>query len=127
MTLASATSFNAETLVAGTHTITITAKDGLGNIATTTITFQVHATISGLTTAVNDGFRNGLITSSVTASKLLALLQLAQNALNAGNHTQAKSYLSSFVSVVQQQSGKTITTAYANLLIGWANDLISRL
>jgi FIMAH domain-containing protein len=127
MTIGTGSSFNTETLVAGTHTITITARDGLGNVFTTTITIQVHATIGGLTTAVNDGVTNGLITSSVTASKLLALLSLAQNALNAGNHTQAKSYLSSFVSVVQQNSGKTITTAYANLLIGWANDLISRL
>jgi len=98
----------------------------LGNVSTTTITFQVHATIGGLSTAVNDGLKTGLISSSTTANKLLALLSLAQNALNTGNYTQAKSYLSSFISAVQLQS-KTINTAYANLLIGWANDLIARL
>jgi len=32
-----------------------------------------------------------------------------------------------FVTYVQQQSGLTITAAYAALLIGWANDLIARL
>jgi hypothetical protein len=48
-------------------------------------------------------------------------------ALNAGNHTSAKSYLASFVSLVQSQSGVSITAAYAALLVSWANDLIARL
>jgi len=126
-TLSSGSSFNTETMVAGTHTITITAKDGLGNASATTITFQVHTTIGGLTTAVNDGVSKGQITSNVASSKLLALLSLAQGALNAGNTTQAKTYLNSFINVVQQYSGKGITTAYASLLVGWANDLIARL
>jgi Ca2+-binding RTX toxin-like protein len=126
-TLNTGSSINTETLVAGSHTITITAKDALGNVSTSTINFQVHATIAGLTTAVNDGVTNGQITSSVAASKLLSLLSLAQSALNAGNNAQAKTYLNAFVSVVQQYSGKGIATAYANLMIGWANDLISRL
>jgi len=58
---------------------------------------------------------------------MLSLLASAQQALSAGNHAQAKSFLASFVSVVQGASGKTINAAYATLLVGWANDLISRL
>ncbi|TMC67910.1 MAG: hypothetical protein E6J13_15660 [Chloroflexi bacterium] len=125
--ITSGSSFNTETLTAGTHTITLSARDVLGNSTTTTVTFQVHATVSGLATAVNDGVKSGKITSSVTSSKLLTLLSLAQNALNAGNVSQAKTYLNSFVSVCQQQSGKTITAAYATSLINWSNDLIGRL
>jgi hypothetical protein len=119
--------FNTETLAAGTHTIVITATDGLGNVSTTTITIQVHATVAGLTTAVNDGRTANKITSSTTSSQLLSYLSSAQAALNANNHTLAKSYLASFVSYAQAQSGTTITAAYATLLIGWANDLIARL
>jgi FIMAH domain-containing protein len=125
--LTSGVAFNTETLTAGTHTIVITAEDGLGNVSTTTITLTVHATVAGLTTAVNDGVTTSKITSTTVATQLKAYLSSAQNALNAGNHTLAKSYLASFVSLVQQQSGVTINAAYAALLAGWANDLISRL
>jgi hypothetical protein len=126
-TIASGTAFNTETLAAGTHTIVITARDGLGNVSQTTITIQVHATVAGLTKAVNDGVTAKKITSSTVSSQLLAYLTSAQNALNAGNHTSAKSYLASFVSLVTAQSGVTINAAYASLLIAWANDLIARL
>ncbi|HEX9364911.1 MAG TPA: hypothetical protein VGA47_14140, partial [Candidatus Dormibacteraeota bacterium] len=125
--IANGASFNTETLTAGTHTITISARDALGNSSTATVTFQVHATIGGLTAAVNDGVKSAKITSSVTSSKLLSLLSLAQAALNAGNVSQAKTYLSAFVSLCQQQSGKTIIAAYATSLINWSNDLIARL
>ena len=77
--------------------------------------------------AVNDGRSSNKITSSTTSSQLLSYLTSAQNALNAGNTAQAKSYLASFVSYVQAQSAVTITPAYATLLAGWANDLIARL
>jgi hypothetical protein len=125
--ITSGVAFNTETLAAGTHTIVITAKDGLGNVSTTTLTLTVHATIAGLTTAVNDGVTHSMILSSTVATQLKAYLSSAQSALTAGNHTLAKSYLASFVTYVQQQSGITINAAYAALLVGWAQDLISRL
>jgi hypothetical protein len=125
--IASGVAFNTETLAAGVHTIVITAKDGLGNVSTTTITLTVHATVGGLTTAVNDGVTHLQITSSTVATQLRAYLSSAQSALTAGNHTLAKSYLASFVTYVQGQSGTTINAAYAALLVGWANDLIARL
>ncbi len=118
---------NIETLAAATHTIVITAKDGLGNVSTTTTTIQVHATVAGLTTAVNDGVKSAKITSTTTSSHLLVYLSSAQAALNANNHVSAKSELASFVSLVQVQRGVSINAAYAALLIGWASDLIGRL
>ncbi len=105
----------------------ITAKDGLGNVSTTTITIQVHATVAGLTTAVNDGVTRAQITSSSVATQLKSYLSSAQSALNANNHVSAKTYLASFVSLVQAQSGVTINAAYAALLVSWAQDLIGRL
>jgi len=47
--------------------------------------------------------------------------------LLAGNHTSAKSYLATFVTQVQTGSGTTINSAYASLLVNWAQDLIARL
>jgi hypothetical protein len=119
--------FNTETLSAGTHTVVITARDGLGNVSTTTVTLTVHATVGGLTTAVNDGVTAAKITSSSVATQLKSYLTSAQAALNANNHASAKTYLASFVSLVTAQNGVTINAAYAALLIGWANDLIGRL
>ncbi|HLZ94098.1 MAG TPA: hypothetical protein VKT20_02055 [Candidatus Dormibacteraeota bacterium] len=125
--ITSGVAFNTETLAAGSHTIVITAVDGLGNVSTTTTTIQVHATVGGLTTAVNDGVTNELITSSTVANQLLSYLASAAKAIQAGKYSTAQSYLQQFVSLVQQQSGVTINAAYAALLAGWANDLISRL
>jgi hypothetical protein len=125
--IASAVAFNTESLTAGAHALVITAKDGLGNISTTTITLTVHATVAGLTTAVNDGVTHAQITSSSVATQLKSYLSSAQSALNANNHVSAKTYLASFVSLVQAQGGVTINAAYAALLVSWAQDLIGRL
>jgi len=124
--ISSGVAFNTETLTPGSHTIVITAKDGLGNVSTTTLTITVHATVAGLTTAVNDGVTAGKITSSTLATQLNGYLSSAQTALNAGNHTAAKAYLASFVSAVNG-AGTSISAAYAALLVAWANDLIGRL
>ena len=123
----SGVAFNSETLTPGTHSLVITATDGLGNVTTTTLTMTVHATVGGLTTAVNDGTKGAKITSSTVSGQMLSYLSSAQSALNANNHASAKSYLASFVSLVQAQSGVSISTTYGALLIVWANDLISRL
>jgi len=110
-----------DTLSSGTHTIVVKSTDGLGNTSSVTITFVIHPTISGIINAVNDGASRGWIASS-EASTLASQLKLA---LNAGSSTKVK--MLQFVFMVQQQSGKSITTAYAALLVNWANDLISRL
>jgi len=125
--VSSGVAFNTETLSAGTHTIVITSKDGLGNASTTTITLTVHATVAGLTQAVNDLRTANKITSSTTSAQLLSYLSSAQAALTAGNNALAKSYLAAFVTYVNAQAGVTIVSPNDALLAGWANDLISRL
>jgi hypothetical protein len=116
--LASSGIIDMDTLLPGVHTITITATDRLGNRTTTTVGFQVHATINGLINAVNDGASRGYITST-EQQNLVWQLQQAKN----GN---VKPKLSKFVSMVPADSGKTVTAAYAGLLVNWTNDLISR-
>ena len=117
---------NVNNLKAGTHAIVITATDQLGNTSTTTVTFQVHATVGGMINAVNQGTQQGLITP-MQQTKLISILNSVQSYLNAGNTTGAKNQLSYFITTVQSQSGVGINTAYAVLLINWAQDLSSRL
>jgi hypothetical protein len=124
--IATGVAFNTEGLAPGTHTIVITAKDGLGNTSSSTVTMTVHATVVGLTTAVNDGVTAGKITSNTLATQVKGYLTSAQTALNANDHASAKTYLASFVTTVNG-AGPSISSAYASLLVAWANDLIGRL
>jgi hemolysin type calcium-binding protein/Big-like domain-containing protein len=124
--ISSGGSVNLYTLAAGTHTITLTAVDALGNVSTTTVSFQVHATIGGLINAVGYGGSTNQIQNSVQSS-LLSTLNAAKSALAAGNTAAAKSYLTQFVAQVQQAGSNKIAPSYAALLVNWANDLYSRL
>jgi Bacterial Ig-like domain/RTX calcium-binding nonapeptide repeat (4 copies) len=108
-------------LTAGPHTITITAVDKLGNSTTTTIAFQVHATLAGLTYAVSSANKKVIPTAAQTT--LLATLASAKSA---SNTTVEKSYLATFVTQVQTPSMK-IDASYQALLLSWANDLIAQL
>jgi hypothetical protein len=116
---------NIDTLAAGNHTIVVSATDQLGNSTTLTVTFRVSATVTGLINAVNDGVAAGKITSSTNA--MMTKLQSAQAAVARGDKLSAMGLLLLFVNQVQTQAGKGIATDYANLLVGWANDLIARL
>ncbi len=122
-TISSGGTINLYTLTAGAHTILIKATDGAGNISTSTVTFQVHVTVQGLINAVNYGYSSGLISSSIRSS----LLSTLQSALSAGTSTSEKSYLNQFVSQVNAAGSSKITSSFATLLDGWAQDLIGRL
>jgi hypothetical protein len=116
-----------DTLTPGTHTITITVTDVLGNTRTASFTFEVHASSpSNLISAVNDGVSTGKIAPQ-QQSPLNSKLTLAQTAIAQGNYAAAKDRLQEFIGLVVSQSGKKIDAAYAALLIAWANDLIARL
>ena len=123
-TITSGAALDLYTLTAGTHTIKVTATDGLGNISAATVTFQIHATIAGLVSAVNYGVNRNLVSTSIS-SRLVSTLNSAQSQA-AGNVTAAKSYLNTFVTQVQG-AGAKITSSFATLLVNWAQDLIARL
>jgi hypothetical protein len=118
-------SIGIDTLAAGNHTIVIYAKDALGNSSTVTVTFRVSATTTGLVKALNDGLANGKVTGNI--NNLTTKLDAATAALLRGDTASARGHLATFVNQVQSGAGKSIATDYANLLVGWANDLIARL
>jgi hypothetical protein len=122
--VSSGSTINLYTLLAGTHTITFTGTDTLGNVSSATITIQVHATLTGLVNAVNYGAMQAYIPST-TKTTLLATLTSASNALKAGNATSEKSYLATFVTQVKTASLKVVAS-YQTLLVNWTQDLIAR-
>jgi hypothetical protein len=117
---------NIDTLTPGTHTLVITATDGLGNISTSTFMFTVRvASATALSAAVIDGQARGLIDAN-TARALTNQLTLVQRDIDHGNFGQARTDLAYLVSLVTSQRGKKIDAAYADLLLAWAADLRSR-
>jgi hypothetical protein len=108
------TVINVYTLLAGQHTLVITAVDGLGNSSSVTMTFNVRPSLTGLQGAVNAGASAGAITNT-EKTKLLGYLG-----------SQTKANLTSFLNEVKAQSGHAITAAEATLLTSWGNDLYGR-
>jgi hypothetical protein len=110
------TTINIYTLLAGSHSLVVKATDGLGNVTTTTLTFQVHPGLIGLEDAVKVGTTSGAITSS-EQTKLLSLLTNTANSL--------ATRLANFLTEVKNQSGKAITSSEASFLTNWGQDLSS--
>jgi hypothetical protein len=112
-------------LTAGTHTVTVTARDNAGNVTTKTITFAVHATPEGILNALYDGTRRGWLTA-IESSYLITQIQQVIKA--EPSHANMKAKLQQFIAAVQ--SGKVpgqITAAFQSLLLNWSNDLMLRL
>ena len=59
--LTSGGSISTNTLTAGTHTITVTATDALGNDTTVIVTFVIQVSTGGLQSAVSDGASKNLV------------------------------------------------------------------
>jgi hypothetical protein len=110
---------NVYSLTAGsTHTLAITAVDGLGNTTTVSIAFVIHPSLTGVEDAVKAGFSAGGM-SSTEETTLLAYLTNASNPV--------KTDLTNFINAVKAQSGtKSLTAAEATLLTSWAQDLYNR-
>jgi hypothetical protein len=122
---ASGGTIDVDVMNAGTHTVTITARDKAGNVSTKTITFTIHATAEGILNAIYDGARRGWLTAT-EASYLVTQIQQVIKA--EPSHPNMKAKLSQFISAVQ--SGRVpgdITAAFRSLLLNWANDLYLRL
>ena len=120
------TVISTNTLTAGTHKIVVTATDALGNKTQVEVTFTLRVSTAGLQGAVDDGANRNLLDRPMQV-QLNGKLQSAQAAINRGDKASAKSMLQSFISQVQSNSGKKIDAAYAAQLVGWANDILSRL
>jgi hypothetical protein len=121
---ASGGGIDVDVMTSGSHTVTITARDNAGNVATKTITFTIHATAQGIRNAIVDGQARGWVTAAFAST----LLGQIDQVLKAGTVSNAKAKLQQFISTVQYP-GKVnpMTTAFQSLLLNWANDLLGRL
>ena len=115
------------TLTAGNHKLTVNAVDKATNASTASVTFSVEVSVMSLKGSVDRFYAEGKITKATVRDSLLAQLTAAQASINAGNKKQATSQLNAFISLVKAQSGKSITTTAANLLITDARYVIAHL
>jgi len=82
------------------------------------VTFTIHATVQGLTNAVTDGYKRGWMNANMQSSLIGTLNTVSKN--------NAKTKLSQFINTIKSSLGTSITTAYGNTLINWAQDLSAR-
>lgn len=113
-------------LAPGAHTIVVSTVDNVGNAATKTITFEVHATAESLGKNVDRAFELGLITKQGIANSLGAKTAAALRSHQRGQHSVEWNQLEAFVNELEAQRGKSIDTATANRFIAFAQDLIAR-
>ena len=91
------------------------------------VTFTIDATVASLITTVNQLYASGDITKASVRDSLLNQLTAAQKSIDAGKKGTAKNQLNAFISLVQAQSGKSISPWAATLLIDDAKYVIAHL
>ena len=114
------------TLSLGNHTMTVNAVESGGHIlATQSVTFSVIATVQSLKASVNRFYQEGKINKVGTRDSLLNKLNIAQNALNVADVKGAINQLNAFINGLEAQSGKSITSQAAALLVTDAQYVIA--
>lgn len=98
-----------------THTLVVTAEDTAGNVSTTTVVFEVEATLATLRATVERLATEGEISDGIARS-LLAELDRAIAAARVSNNRVVVRSLDAFVAEVNAQEGKHITSKAANVL-----------
>ena len=99
----------------GPQTVTVVVSSSLGTASTS---FTVQVTFTTLRNLVNR-----FVTDPSVASSLCSMLSQAQIAAAKGNLKNKQTLLASFISLVQAQTGKSITPANAAVLIQLASAL----
>jgi N-acetylmuramoyl-L-alanine amidase len=123
--IANATSYSLLWNTLGSHTLAVTSTDNVGNVASTSVTFTIGATIESIIQAVNELYGQGQIDNQGIQNSLLA--KLAKYEKDNGNSGNAKNYLKNFINEVSAQSGKHLTVAAANVLLADAQYCIAHL
>lgn len=100
----------------GTHTLTATAVDNAGNIATVTTTFQIAMTHDALCALAEQFSDNPGI-----ANSLCSKLEAAEAAAARGQQQAAANMLNAFKNAVAAQSGKALTAEEAATLTEFAD------
>ena len=113
------------TLVTGSHSVVATATDFVGNTATITKSFTLLATTQSLRNNLDRAVSEGKITDPKVVKGLKDKLDAALKSHASGKHPTEKLQLGALVEQLLAQRGKAIDAAFANRMIGWANDLIA--
>ncbi len=106
---------NVYTLTAGSHTLSVTSVDGLGNASTVSVTFTINPSLTGVQDLVKYAYSAGLIAYAVETS-LLGYLTNTSNTL-AQDLTNFENAVSADV------SSSKVTSAEASLFQSWAQAL----
>jgi hypothetical protein len=100
----------------GQHTLTVTATDAAGNVASDSVTFTVEATLASLRGLVERYAEAGLI-SPETAATLLERLDVIDGSVERGALRAADNQLAALAAHVEAQAGKSIAAEVASLLL----------
>jgi FIMAH domain len=101
----------------GEHNFTVTAKDYVGHVRYTSVTFTIIVTPQSIKDAVDAFFRSGDITNPGLRTSLLAKLDAAGKAWTAGNCTTARNIYGAFINEINAHTGNGITATAADILI----------
>jgi hypothetical protein len=115
------------TLALGDHTFTIRAVDKAYNESSASVTFKVSATVQSLKDTMYRLYNEGNFSKAAIYKNLYNKLNLAQADIAKNQNRLAINHLVSFINEVRAQSGKSIKTDAANLLIADAQWVITSL
>jgi hypothetical protein len=108
----------AYTFAAGSNTISSTATDAAGNVGHGSVTFTVTATADDLMTLTNQFVNNRTVAQRLSAP--LAGINLANHLQNP---RMKQAFLNTYILLVNQQRGNTLTDQQADTLIALAKTL----
>jgi hypothetical protein len=111
-----------DSLLAGSHTLTVTGFDAAGNSRSVTITVTIRATAAGILNAINDGATRGFMTAAEKAT----LVSSINNVIGAGGNS-GSAKMRQFISQLQSATTAQLSADYKTLLLNWANDALSRM
>ncbi len=94
----------------GSHTFSVDSVDNLNNSGTNSVTFTIVVTPDSLITEVNEFLGLGCIDNSGIANSLASKMAAVKNAIANGQIQAAINILSAFITEVQAQAGKHIST-----------------
>jgi hypothetical protein len=121
------------TLYPGAHSVTVSATDNVGNSATKTNAFQLHATSLSLLHNVQRACGESgawpatplLITKAGICTGMKAILAQAVTKHAGGAHATEQQIVDGWVGDVEAQRGKAVDPATADRFVAYGNDLIA--
>jgi hypothetical protein len=116
----------AYTLESGENTVTVTVEDMAGHQTTVTHTFEVTVTFDSLKTVTNDFLKEtGDEAWESVANAYNQKLDLAKEKADSGKLEAARDIMDDYIDQVRDHAGKFFTHEQAEILIRWAETVIT--